>query len=274
MEKIKLASKQDIPALCEIWKKCFDDDEKYIKLFYERNFERIKIYAYFENEKPVSVVHLIDSVLKNKNEAQRAKLVYATGTLPEYRKKGFMSALIRYIADMADKSGWALFLKPSSPATESFYKSLGFKEGAPLRLSVFNPSGNQSFDTRELSPEEYNQMREKAFSSIPHAEWDNPHIKWSIEENEYFSGKTLGIKYENKEHFLLGYPEGKTLIINETDLSISQLREIGDALCESFKTEQIKAYHFDFSCAEGENAFFTLLYNANIDKAYINLIMI
>ena len=220
MDGIRIASKQDIPSLCEIWKQCFNDSEEYIKLFYEKNFERIKTLAYFENEKPVSVVHLVDAVLTNGDIKQPAKLIYATGTLPVHRKKGLMSALIKNVTDMADKNGSALFLKPSSPATASFYKAFGFEEGAPLKTASLTPSDLEPFDIRELSPEEYNEMREKAFCNIPRAKWDNAHIKWCIEENECFSGKTLGIKFENKEHFLLGYPEENTLFINETDLSI------------------------------------------------------
>ena len=274
MEKIRIASKQDIPSLCKIWKQCFSDSEDYINLFYEKNFERIKAVAYYENEKPVSVIHLVDAVLTNGSTNQKAWLVYATGTLETQRKKGCMSALIRYVTDMADKNGLALFLKPSSPATAQFYKSFGFEEGAKLSFSSVSPSETQAFEFREISFSEYNEMREKAFCNIPHAVWDNPHIKWCIEENEYFSGKTLGIKIDGKEHFLLAYPEKNSLIINETDLSLKQLKEAGAFLCGVFSTEHIEAYLPPSSFEKEEKSFSLLLYNSKINNPYINLIMI
>ena len=117
-------------------------------------------------------------------------------------------------------------------------------------------------------------MREEVFGEMPHIKWDGAHIKWCIDENEYFSGRTLGIKYKNKDYILLGYPEDKTLIINETDLSLNQLKEISGALCDIFGTEIIKAYMPASPLREGEKITSALMYNTDVDNPYINMIMI
>lgn len=268
---IRLAVKEDIPALCDIWQECFPDSREYIELFYRNNFDRINVLACIEGGKPVSAVHLIDASLINNNIAQPAKLIYATGTLPQYRKRGYTSALIKHAVAEAKESGYALFLKPSSPATAEFYKSFGFEEGAALNIISPEVSGGQKFSIYDLDADEYNAMREAAFSDISHIKWDMAHIDWCIKENEYFSGKTLGINYNGKDYFILAYPEDKALIINETDLSVEALGEIGGALCEIFGTEQIKAY---MPAAPCEGNVSILLCNAKITNPYINLIMI
>lgn len=271
-EKIRLAEKNDIPALCEIWEKCFSDSREYIELFYKNNFERIKIFAYCEDGKPVSMLHLIDADLIKKEKRQAAKFIYATGTLPNYRKNGCMSALIKFVTDLADKDSFALFLKPSSPAASKFYKSFGFEEKSALNIVSINPADSKPLTAFDLSFIEYNRMRETAFNEISHIKWDDAHIKWCVEENEYFSGKTLGINYDNKEYFLMGYPENNELVINETDLSVNQLNEISASLCDVFGTKTVKAYMP--VCDEGDNYVSVLLYNLQTDRPYINMIMI
>ena len=272
-DNIRLAEKDDISALCEIWSSCFSDGKEYIELFYKNNFDRIETLVFRLDEKPVSMLHLIDADLIYKNKSQKAKFIYATGTLPDYRKKGCMSALIKQITAEAKKGGWALFLKPSSPATAKLYKSFGFEEQAALNLITVFPDEKKPISVYNLLQSEYNRMREDAFHNVSHVKWDDAHIKWCIDENEYFSGKTLGVKYDNKDYFLLGYPEDNALIINETDLSVNQLKSISGSLCSIFGTEIIKAYS-SAACGEGEESVSVMLYNSTIDNPYINMIMI
>jgi GNAT superfamily N-acetyltransferase len=271
---IRPAEKQDIPALCEIWEQCFDDSREYIELFYQSNFDRVKTLVYCRDGRPVSMMHLIDAVFRDGEKCQPARFVYATGTLKEYRNKGSMSALIKHITEAADKDGYALFLKPSSPSTEEFYKSFGFKPETALNTVNITPAENSPLTVWDISYSDYNRMREAAFDGALHVQWDDAHISWCIDENEYFSGKTLGIKYENKDSFLMGYPENGTLVINETDLSVKELSKISGALCGIFGTKRIKAYIPSAPGAEGEKAVTALLYNSRTDNTYINMIMI
>jgi GNAT superfamily N-acetyltransferase len=273
-EGIRFAKKQDIPALCEIWKQCFSDSQEYIQLFYNKNFERIKILAYFVNEKPVSMLHLVDASFENKAEHQRARLIYATGTLPEYRKKGYMGELIKAATKEAKNEGTALFLKPSNSSLLSYYDKFGFVTAFSFKTVEIIPKEKQELSFFELSDDEYNKMREEAFSDVPHVKWDNAHIKWCIEENEYFLGKTLGVKIDNKDYFLMAYPENNTLVINETNLCVNQLKAIGACLCEAFNTDMICAYMPESLCDEGEKTISNLIYNSKISNPYINMIMI
>jgi len=274
MDNIRLAKKQDIPALCEIWKHCFQDSEEYIRFFYERNFERIQVLAYYADNKPVSMIHLINASFESGEKCQNAKLIYAVGTLPKWRNNGCMGALLSALTKSSKEEGFALFLKPSSPSLFEYYAKFGFVKASSFRLVKFAAGKMQNISCRELSAEEYNKMRENAFCSIPHVKWDNAHILWCIEENELFSGRTLRINYDNRDYFIMAYPENETLVINETDLSLKQLKAIGGFLCSVFKTEKLEAYLCPQTCREGEKTVSNLVYNSEIENPYINLIMI
>ena len=271
---IRPAKKQDIPALCAIWKQCFPDSDDYIRYFYRENFERIEVPVYSLGGTPVSMLHLIDASLVDAERSQNAKLIYAAGTLPDHRGKGYMRALLKAVTGMADKKNLALFLKPASAHTQHYYQSFGFLPDGGFRLLDIAPTEASPLSVYALSAEEYNRRREAAFADIPHARWENDHIRWCMEENAYFSGKTLAIDYENHDYFLLGYPENGTLVINETNLSIAQLKALSGALCTQFQTKKITAYLPKESGAQGDASLPLLLYHAAVNHPYINLIMI
>ncbi len=271
---VRLAFKQDISALCSIWQSCFSDSAEYIQYFYSENFDRIEVLVFSVNGKPVSMMHLLDASFQNDNRCQAAKLIYAAGTLPEYRNKGYMSALIECATEKARENRCALFLKPSTPALTDYYKMFGFEVDAHFRLVTVYPGEQQPLSVFDLSHQEYNEMRDAAFSGIPYVKWQDDHLHWCVAENNYYSGKTIGIRWEERNYFLMGYPEKNTLIINETSLSVAQLRQLSGALCALFGTELLKAYMPETACREGEKIISSVVYNTPHRNTYVNLILI
>ena len=271
---LRPAVKADIPALCRIWEACFSDSRDYIEYFYRENFERIETLLIAVDEVPVSVVHMLPACLEGASVSQRAKFIYAVGTLPEHRSNGYMSKLISTITADAKQQGNALFLKPSSPTMTEFYARFGFEKGSSFRLVSLDATATQPLEAEEISAVEYNRMRDAAFSGAPYVRWDDAHIQWCIDENRYFSGKTLKIIIDGSEYFMMGYPEKDTLIINETDLPLSRMKLLSTAFCEMFGTKRIKAYLPSFSCKEGECVLSSVFYNAPSASAYVNLILI
>ena len=117
-------------------------------------------------------------------------------------------------------------------------------------------------------------MRNEAFSAMPYAKWQDEYVRWCVDENAYCSGKTLGIKHDGKDYFLMGYTEDEQLIINETSLSITQLRQLSGALCDLFGADNIKAYLPEAACDEGEAVISSFIYNTPPRHTYVNLILI
>lgn len=271
---VRRAAKDDIPALVEIWKACFFDSEEYINYFYRENFDRIEVFVYVADGKPVCIVNILDAEFVYKNESRKAKYMYAGGTLPEYRKKGYFKKLMQFTFDRAIEEGHGLFFKPATKYMTDYTLALGPEIDSYFRLVTVEPDGREEFDAVDISHIEYNRMRNEAYSDIPFARWDDEHVRWCVNENSYFSGKTLKISLDGKEYFLMGYAENKTLILNETNLSLSQIKRISSSLCKTFGAERIKAYMPDFSCNEGERIVSSVIYNLQKRNTYVNLILI
>ena len=270
---VRIAVKEDIPYLCDIWKSSFPDSEEYVKLFYERNFDQIEVLIYSVNGKAVSMLHQFDAQFSDKDGCLKAKYIYAGATLAGYRKKGYYSAIYNYAMDAAKKNGYLIFGKPFSPKLAEYYIKLGFEIDSYFKLVTLSPQMPLPLKVRDISCECYNSMRDSAFSDIPYAKWSDDHIRWCIEENAYFDGRTLAFEYGGNEHFLMCYPVSDTLIITETDLSLDDLKSLSGSFCELFGARQLKAYMPEI-CAEGESIISSIVFNAPLRKTYVNMILI
>ena len=269
---IRLAAKQEIPELCKIWKTCFNDSEEYIEYFYKENFDSIRTYIYCADGMPVSMVHIFDAVICDGNRSHKAMYAYAGGTLPEYRHNGYFEAVMRHVQNTAVTGREILFFKPA-PHLISYYRFLGCVNGSFFRIVTFSPEENQTYAFADISETEYNRLRDSAFSGTAYVKWSDDYIRWCIYENAFFSGRTLKTVINGKEHFILVYPEGDILVINETDMSLSELKQVGSSLCSLFGKNRIKAY-IPGSCEEGEEIISSLIYNSELRNYYVNLILI
>lgn len=270
---IRTARHQDIPELIKLWNICFHDSEDYIRFFYRENFDHLTAAVYTVDDRPVSMLHWMDSGLVDGSEHQNAKFLYAGGTHPEHRGKGYYAALFRYATDLADRDGFALFGKPASRDLIPYYQTLGFETNAFFRLVTATPGEVVPISISPLAPEEYNRMRNSVFSCRPYAKWPDRHLRWCASENEWFGGGAFAVEMDGKRHFLLGAPEGDVFVIKETDLSLPQLKIASGALCRRFGTDFLKAYLPDFCCGEGEEIVSSIVYNAAIPNTYVNLIL-
>ena len=252
---IRFAKEQDIPALCEIWKVCFRDNEDYVRFFYRENRGHVTTTVYTVDDKPVSVLHWFDASFVNGNERRSAKYLYAGGSLPEYRKNGYYGALIRYVEDYAKKNDVALFGKPATQSLIPYYSTFDFVPDACFRLVTIHPEKQSAQKIYPVSPEEYNRMRNLAFRSHPHAEWPDRYVRFCVAENAFLGGKTLAIEADGAVCFLMGAPQGNELLITETDLSLSQLKDASGALCAMFGVSSV-------------------IYNSPLNNTYVNLLLI
>lgn len=271
---IRLVEERDIPALCKIWNLCSGDSEEYVKFFYRENLDHMTATVYTIDGSPVSMLHWFDAEFVNGNERRKAKYLYAGGSLPEYRKHGYYGALIRYVCDYARENGIILFGKPANNRLIPYYAAFGFITDACFRLVTVNAGEKTRLRFGDLSPEEYNRMRNRAFGSHPHAEWDDRYVGYCIAENAFLGGKTLAVETDGDVHFLMCAPKEDYLLITETDLSVSQITALSGDLCGLFGAGYLKAYMPDHSCGEGEEIVSSVINNGPLNNTYVNLLLI
>ena len=105
MEGCQIAQDNMIPDLKGIWQICFDGCKEEVELFYKTLFNINNAVVYVVDEKPVCSLYLLDiSIMQGGSEVPGC-YVYAAGTLPQYRGKGYMRRLISYAEVLALKRG-------------------------------------------------------------------------------------------------------------------------------------------------------------------------
>ncbi len=272
--EIRLASLRDIPDLCDLWVSCFPDPGEYVRYFYRENFDRISVPVYILDGKPVSMIHLMDASFANGADCYPVRFVYAVGTLPSRRGSGFMRSLLLFAARAAEENGYGLFLKPS-PRLIGYYASLGFAQDGGFRLFRTEPERGAQTDVAfsDLPADEYNRMRDRAFSGRPYVKWPDAHVKWCVDENAFCGGRTLSVCMEGNVYFLLGYPDGGVLRVTETDMPAQLLRKAAGALCELFGTGSLEAFLPEDSCREGVSVVSSAVFNAPLRRTYANLLL-
>lgn len=271
---IRLADERDIPELCELWQSCFPDAGDYVRYFYRENFSRISVPVCALDGKPVSMVHLMDASFEDGPDRYPVRFVYAVGTLPCCRSRGFMRSLLLSVARSAKEGGYGLFLKPA-PHLEQFYADLGYALDSRFRVfsAAPEPGGGEELSLAPLSADEYGRLRNAAFSHRPFVKWPDAHVRWCVDENAYCGGRTLSLSLDGRTFFLMACPDGGVLRVTETDLSPAQLRLAASALCSLFGTARLEAYLPEASCREGPAVVSSVVFNAPLRNTYANLLL-
>ncbi len=271
---IRLADERDIPDLCDLWQACFPDPGEYVRYFYRENFSRISVPVCVLDGKPVSMVHLMDASFADGPDRYPVRFVYAVGTLPRCRGRGFMRSLLLSAARSAEEGGCGLFLKPA-PHLEKYYAGLGYAPDSRFRVFSAAPEPGRGEDVSfaPLSAEEYGRLRNAAFSDRPFVRWPEAHVRWCVDENAFCGGRTLSLSLDGRAFFLMACPDGGVLRVTETDLGPEQLRRAASALCSLFGTARLEAYLPEASCREGPAVVSSVVFNAPLRNTYANLLL-
>ena len=121
----------DINQVKEIWLKCFDVSEDYFDSFLIRFYRPDYMISYKVNNKIVSVSYIIPCTSAMGNTAY----LFGLATLPEYRGKGYASALVSETLEACKVLGFDVaVLIPEKKNSTSYYSKFGYID-AGIHLS-------------------------------------------------------------------------------------------------------------------------------------------
>lgn len=114
---------RDLSALTELWLCCFEESREAVDLFFKRNLSDTHGYLAEHENQPIAALYLIDCTLCGK----KAHYLCGAATLPAYRGKGIMSALVEFALDDAKRRGDSFSaLLPADDGLYRFYARLGY----------------------------------------------------------------------------------------------------------------------------------------------------
>ena len=117
---IEFPSWSERAELSRLWQIAFDDQPRAVRFFFQNRFRPEDCLVYRRDGKIAAALYLLPASLKIAGIAYRAHYIYAAATLPEYRGRGYMAALL----EAAGQKGWARGEAYSAvlPATEPLYR--------------------------------------------------------------------------------------------------------------------------------------------------------
>lgn len=236
---VVLANELDRESIIELWQRCFGDDRIYIEMYLDNRFEIENMFVIHEDGRPVSMASLLPVQVTINGEKENARYVYAVATLPEYRKKGYASEILKHAAA---KYNEPLVLQPSDRELYQYYEKSGFVEAfrqspcwlyngscgkkaqVPCRelfstnqphtddtclKAAENADGNEGFGAlglwsvsgidEKINAKEYKAVRDGYFEGEGYVEWDEKALQYAIKENQFCNGKTLFLTRETAD---------------------------------------------------------------------------
>lgn len=126
--QMRLATKEDLPALINLWAYCFNDGDIFQNWYFKNYYREEECIVVSEQDAIVASLQVIDLPTVVGNETLQAGYIVGVDCLPEYRGQGFTRMLMEAaIEQFALHKGYA-FLH-LMPFEADFYESFGFVFG-------------------------------------------------------------------------------------------------------------------------------------------------
>lgn len=243
---IKDFEEKDSRQLIELWEICFGDERQYIESFFKAFRATMKVCVAYFDGKIVSAIYCLPANVVYGKNAEKAWYLYAVSTLPEYRKKGYASALLEELKKEEDGIQ-CLILTPSSEVNRFFYKKLGFIDGPYCKRFDFEYNNQPCGVTlEERKDENIFEIREKRLKEVPHISWGEEHIKFATDGNVFFAvadGKTVGYFHYEKD--------GNEILLDEVCVDKKYLDDTLNEACKKFDVKKLKVYsYYDEKCCK------------------------
>lgn len=155
--KIVNPGSRHIPALRQLWKDAFGDDDAFLDLFFAKGFSPDRCRCVIMEEKVPAALYWFDISCSGRKMAY----LYAVATDPGFRGRGLCRALM---ADthyhLAELGHCAALLVPQSEGLRTMYRKMGYREG-PCIHEFTVMAAKQPMAAPHLTIAEYAALRPK-----------------------------------------------------------------------------------------------------------------
>ena len=179
----------DINELKKLWLTCFEDSEEAVGIFFERNKNTYHAYVAVIDGKIISALYLIDCKLGG----ECAHYLCGAATLPEYRKRGIMSALIEYsLNDAKSRGDRYSVLLPANAWLYRFYGSHGYRTVCSVSRAEVRRYELEA-DCGEITKTESPDFEkiQSGFKKNNFLYWNNNFLRFAIDYYACYGVKTV-----------------------------------------------------------------------------------
>lgn len=181
MNVYRACTDRDLPALQAIWLTCFDEREDAAALFLRRNLLTGHAYGCETDGDLVAAVYLIDCTLGG----AKAHYLCGAATLPTYRNRGIMTALIGYaLKDAANRGDRYSLLLPADEPLYRYYARFGYRPDCAVKRVILTAESDRPF--RAGSPD-LTQLQASSDSALI---WEEAYLRFAAEYYGCYGAQT------------------------------------------------------------------------------------
>lgn len=187
--------------LVSLMNSSFKSTNKYTNFFFDNMVDINNCFVCIEDNKVVSSLYNIPCGALYKGKILPCSYVYAAATLKEYRKRGFMSNLIKYANEEVAKEGkYFSVLCPQNDSLRNFYTAFGYlnflkylevKIGNSIMSTYLRYSSKVS---DKLSYGDIERIRNKLYNVDGSIVWNKKSIEYALKSNEMLGGSSVFCK--------------------------------------------------------------------------------
>jgi len=146
---------KDIPALWQVWKLAFGDEDGFLNLFFGKGFSPARSLCIRRGEDIAAALYWFDCSFQGKKYAY----LYGVATHPGYRNQGLCRQLMdKTHAVLRDQGYEGSLLVPQKPSLRQMYEKMGYRTCSFVSEFV-SAAGDSACRIRSISPEEYAALR-------------------------------------------------------------------------------------------------------------------
>lgn len=258
--ELRLAGKEDLKGLKEIWKLSFGDEDSFIDLFFHDRNWTDETAVLLCCGKVVSMLTMIPvSIIGEAGRIGSASMIYAVATHPDFQKRGFADRLIEFSNRLLlSKEVPVTVLVPAEEELFRYYEKRGYTEGFFVREVVLSKDDLNTLEDspgREelhacritsIDPALYNAVRRKQLKGCSYLDYRDAEVAFQkslggIYDSDLLfidAGSTKGCAYYERisgEKVII-----KELLIPDSDL-VSALKSIAEFVPAKFYTVRTPA---------------------------------
>lgn len=191
----KTANQRMISELISAMCLCFNEPEETVKFFFENKFKPKNCFICTKNNNLVAMLHVLPQKLVLSESFYTVSYIYGACTLPEYRKKGYMSKLLKYTEAILKLRGFDFsVLVPENKSLENFYKNLGYCNFFKTRtviLDKYDQEDSFKFTNNNISKYSMEKLRYNMYNNFNGIAYTQKDIDYAMNLYKKYGGDTL-----------------------------------------------------------------------------------
>ena len=146
---------QQLPALRQLWKLAFGDDDAFLDSFFAAGFSHRRCLCIGRDDRVDAALYWFDCSCGE----QKLAYLYAVATHPEHRNQGLATALLTDVRQLLTAQGYdGILLVPGDDDLRRMYSRLGYRDCTGIREFVCG-SESGAVDIHAVTRADYARLR-------------------------------------------------------------------------------------------------------------------